>query len=183
MTTISSGNVGLARQEGEKSQESQRRSWSARRNEYKFMICSIIIIIMPFHPARRHSQPKRPRTLQFLQFLRRRLVEKTFDVFTAVSIVNGGVSELLGRLSHAEKDDLIRALWTQVQSVTARVAAPEAWLGEPSKTADYSKPAVVAADRWPRFRRDSRRQSAGLCALPGCVDRWRPGAARPVRQG
>jgi transposase len=44
----------------------------------------------------------------------------------------------LNSLSHAEKDALIRALWSQVQSLTARVAALEAKLNEPSKTPDNS---------------------------------------------
>ena len=44
----------------------------------------------------------------------------------------------LNHLSQAEKDALIRALWAQVQSLTARVAALEARLGEPSKTPDNS---------------------------------------------
>jgi transposase len=44
----------------------------------------------------------------------------------------------LDHLSHAEKDTLIRALWTQVQSLTARVAVLEAKLNEPSKTPDNS---------------------------------------------
>jgi transposase len=44
----------------------------------------------------------------------------------------------LNHLSHAEKDALIRTLWAQVQSLTARVAALEARLGEPSKTPDNS---------------------------------------------
>jgi transposase len=44
----------------------------------------------------------------------------------------------LDHLSHAEKDTLIRALWTQVQSLTARVAVLEATLNEPSKTPDNS---------------------------------------------
>jgi transposase len=44
----------------------------------------------------------------------------------------------LNHLSHAEKDALIRALWAQVQSLTARVTALEARLGEPSKTPDNS---------------------------------------------
>jgi transposase len=44
----------------------------------------------------------------------------------------------LSHLSHAEKDALIRMLWAQVQSLTARVAALEARLGEPSKTPDNS---------------------------------------------
>jgi transposase len=39
----------------------------------------------------------------------------------------------LNHLSHAEKDALIHALWTQVQGLTARVAALEAKLNEPSK--------------------------------------------------
>ena len=44
----------------------------------------------------------------------------------------------LSHLSHAEKDALIRALWAQVQSLTARVTALEARLGGPSKTPDNS---------------------------------------------
>ena len=44
----------------------------------------------------------------------------------------------LNLLSHAEKDALIRALWSQVQHLTARVAALEAKLDEPSKTPDNS---------------------------------------------
>jgi transposase len=50
------------------------------------------------------------------------------------------VSQLpdLNHLSHAEKDALIHALWAQVQSLTARVAALEARLGEPGKTPDNS---------------------------------------------
>ena len=51
-----------------------------------------------------------------------------------------GMTQLpdLTHLSHAEKDALIRALWSQVQSLTARVAALEAKLNEPSKTPDNS---------------------------------------------
>jgi transposase len=44
----------------------------------------------------------------------------------------------LNHLSHAEKDALIHGLWAQVQSLTARVAALEARLGEPSKNPDNS---------------------------------------------
>ena len=44
----------------------------------------------------------------------------------------------LNHLSHAEKDALIRALWSQVQSLTARVTALEAKCHEPSKTPDNS---------------------------------------------
>ena len=39
----------------------------------------------------------------------------------------------LNRLSHDEKDALIRALWAQVQALTGRVAALEAKLGKPPK--------------------------------------------------
>src|SRR3954452_17126390 len=58
-----------------------------------------------------------------------------------------GVTELpdLSRLSHDEKDALIRALWAQVQALwaqvqtlTARVAELEARLGVPPKTPDNS---------------------------------------------
>jgi transposase len=50
------------------------------------------------------------------------------------------VTELpnLSFLSHDEKDALIRALWAQVQALTARVAELEARLGVPPKTPDNS---------------------------------------------
>ena len=44
----------------------------------------------------------------------------------------------LSRLTHEEKDALIRALWAQVQALTARVADLEAKLGAPAKTPDNS---------------------------------------------
>jgi transposase len=44
----------------------------------------------------------------------------------------------LTSLSHDEKDALIRALWAQVQALTARVAELEAKLGVPPKTPDTS---------------------------------------------
>lgn len=44
----------------------------------------------------------------------------------------------LSGLSHDEKDALIRALWSQVQALTARVAELEARLGGPPKTPDNS---------------------------------------------
>jgi transposase len=44
----------------------------------------------------------------------------------------------LSDLSHDEKDALIRALWTQVQALTAQVADLEARLGTPPKTPDNS---------------------------------------------
>ncbi len=56
------------------------------------------------------------------------------------STLNEGVSQLpdLDHLSHAEKDALIRALWSEVQSLTTRLADVEARLAEPSKTPDNS---------------------------------------------
>ncbi len=50
------------------------------------------------------------------------------------------MSELpdLSSLSHDEKDALIRALWSQVQALTARVAELEARLGGPPKSPDNS---------------------------------------------
>ena len=50
------------------------------------------------------------------------------------------MSELpdLSQLTHDEKDALIRALWAQVQALTARVAELEARLGGPPKTPDNS---------------------------------------------
>ena len=44
----------------------------------------------------------------------------------------------LSQLTHDEKDALIRALWAQVQALTARVAELEARLGAPPKTPDNS---------------------------------------------
>ena len=44
----------------------------------------------------------------------------------------------LSRLLHDEKDALIRALWAQVRTLTARVAELEARLGGPPKTPDNS---------------------------------------------
>ena len=61
-------------------------------------------------------------------------------MITTESILNRDVAQLpeLSRLSDAEKDALIRARWAQNQSLTARVMALEARLGEPSKTPDNS---------------------------------------------
>ncbi len=44
----------------------------------------------------------------------------------------------LSQLTHEEKDALIRALWAQVQALTARVAELEARFGAPPKTPDNS---------------------------------------------
>ena len=66
--------------------------------------------------------------------------EKLLDAATVKAILNDGMSNLpdLSHLSHAEKDALIRMLWAQVQSLTARVEALEARLVEPGKTPDNS---------------------------------------------
>ncbi len=45
----------------------------------------------------------------------------------------------LTSLSHDAKDALIRALWAQVQALTARVAELEAKLGVPPKTPPVSE--------------------------------------------
>jgi transposase len=66
--------------------------------------------------------------------------EKFLDTVTVESTLTEGVPQLpdLNHLSHAEKDTLILALWAQVQSLTAQVAALQARLDEPSKTPDNS---------------------------------------------
>ena len=71
----------------------------------------------------------------------------------------------LSRLSHDEKDALIRALWAQVQALTARVAELEARLEAPPKTPDNSSlpPSVgkkAKRDEKPK-RRGPRQGSLG----------------------
>ena len=63
----------------------------------------------------------------------------------------------LSRLSHAEKDALIQALWAQVQALTARVAALEAKLGMPPKTPDISSlpPSKGQKANWPEKAKGS----------------------------
>jgi transposase len=75
------------------------------------------------------------------------------------------VTELpdLSRLSHAEKDALIRAQWAQVQALTARVAELEACLGLPPKTPDNSSVPPSAgqkADRDEKLRRKGPRKGS-----------------------
>jgi transposase len=93
----------------------------------------------------------------------------------------------LGRLTHEEKDALIRALWAQVQALTARVAELEARLGTPAKTPDNSsvppsrgsKPdrAEKAARRGPRQGSLGRKGGGrALAARPDEIV-----MARPVR--
>jgi hypothetical protein len=50
----------------------------------------------------------------------------------------------LSSLSHAEKDALIRALWAQVQALTARVAELEARRDLPPEDARQLQPAALA---------------------------------------
>src|ERR1700712_932317 len=93
----------------------------------------------------------------------------------------------LSQLTHEEKDALIRALWAQVQALTARRAELEARLGAPSKTPDNSslppskgqKPNLPEKDK----RRGPRPGSLGrmgggrpLAATPDEIVR-----AKPVR--
>ena len=54
--------------------------------------------------------------------------------------MKAGVTQLpdLSHLTHEQKNALIRALWAQVQVLTARVAELEARLGAPPKTPDNS---------------------------------------------
>src|SRR4051795_7004340 len=118
----------------------------------------------------------------------------------------------LSRLTEAEKDALIPALWARVQALTARVAELEARLPQPRKTPSNSSlppskghkanrpegerragPRRAAPGqpgsgrRWPRLGRGARpardRQGGGVRPLPGGAGRGRPAAARALRQG
>jgi transposase len=69
----------------------------------------------------------------------------------------------LSRLSHDEKDALIRALWSQVQALTERVAALEARLGRPPKTPGNSSVPPSKADkpnRAEKFKRQGPRKGS-----------------------
>ncbi len=59
---------------------------------------------------------------------------------TVAAGIKAGMTALpdLSQLTPEEKDALIRALWAQVQALTARVAELEARLGAPPKTPDNS---------------------------------------------
>ena len=63
----------------------------------------------------------------------------------------------LSRLSHDEKDALIRALWAQVQALTARVAALEARLEAPPKTPDNASLPPSAGQKAKRGETPKRR--------------------------
>jgi transposase len=79
----------------------------------------------------------------------------------------------LNPLSHAEKDALIRALWAQMQSLTARVAALEARLVEPAKTPDNSSLPPSKGQK-PNKPEETRR----VGPRPGSVGR--KGGGRPL---
>ena len=83
----------------------------------------------------------------------------------------------LSFLSHDEKDELIRALWAQVQALTARVAELETKLGEPPKNSDNSSQPPSRdkkANREDKPKRQGPRQGSmgrkgggrALCANP-----------------
>lgn len=86
----------------------------------------------------------------------------------------------LSRLSHAEKDALILALWAQVQAqaeqiamLTARVAELEAKLGAPPKTPDNSS--TPPSQGWKK-NRDGKEKRAG----PRRGSLGRKGGGRPL---
>ena len=75
----------------------------------------------------------------------------------------------LTRLPHDEKDALIRALWAQVQALTARVDELESKLGKPPKTPDnFSVPPSHGkkANRADKPKRESPRK--GSLGRKGC---------------
>src|SRR5688572_4058825 len=116
----------------------------------------------------------------------------------------------LRTLTEVEKDALIRALWAQVQSLTARVAELQARLNQPPKTpGNSSLPPSRGhkANRPEKAKRPGPRQGSlgragggralaeepdqliiakaatcAHCPLPGGAGRGRSGPARPLRQ-
>jgi transposase len=79
----------------------------------------------------------------------------------------------LSRLSEAEKDALILALWTQVQALTARVAELEAQLKEPAKTPSNSS---LPPSKSAKANRPEKEQ----CAGPRQGSLGRKGGGRPL---
>jgi transposase len=79
----------------------------------------------------------------------------------------------LSRLSEAEKDALILALWTQVQALTARVAELEARLKEPAKTPSNSS---LPPSKSAKANRPEKEQ----CAGPRQGSLGRQGGGRPL---
>jgi transposase len=84
----------------------------------------------------------------------------------------------LDKLSNAQKDELIRALWAQVQALTQRVAELEAQLGGPPKTPNNSslppskgqKPNVDEKPKPEGPRKGSLGRKGGGRALEACPD-------------
>src|SRR4051794_26494762 len=87
----------------------------------------------------------------------------------------------LSRLTEAEKDTLILALWAQLQALTARVAELEARLNEPTRTPGNSS---LPPSKGHKANRPERERRAGAApGQPGSGGRWPPAGrgARPVR--
>src|SRR4051812_4821773 len=81
----------------------------------------------------------------------------------------------LSRLTEAEKDTLILALWAQVQALTARVAELEARLNEPTKTPGNSS---LPPSRGHKANRPERERRAG----PRRGSLGRAGGGRPLAE-
>src|SRR3954447_4796503 len=81
----------------------------------------------------------------------------------------------LSRLTEAEKDALIPALWARVQALTARVAHLEARLNEPTKTPGNSS---LPPSRGHKADRPERERRAG----PRQGSLGRAGGGRPLAE-
>src|SRR3954454_4236752 len=81
----------------------------------------------------------------------------------------------LSKLTEAEKDALILALWVQVQALTARVAELEARLNEPSKTPSNSS---LPPSKGHKVNRPGRERRAG----PRQASVGRAGGGRPLAE-
>jgi transposase len=81
----------------------------------------------------------------------------------------------LSRLTEAEKDTLILALWAQVQASTARVAELEARLNEPTRTSSNSS---LPPSKGPKANRPERERRAG----PRRGSLGRAGGGRPLAE-
>ena len=76
----------------------------------------------------------------------------------------------LSRLTEAEKDALILALWAQVQTLTARVAHLEARLNEPARTSSNSS---LPPSKGHKANRPERGRRAGAAwAGRAVADPW-----------
>src|SRR4051812_41292660 len=81
----------------------------------------------------------------------------------------------LSRLTEAEKDTLILALWAQVQALTARVAHLEARLNEPTRTSSNSS---LPPSKGHKANRPERERRAG----PRRGSLGRAGGGRPLAE-